>query len=52
MKNYFFTIIRIGIPAWSVRQGTYQLVYYSIIDTFDVDICNVRVDLIDWSVIR
>ena len=41
-----------GECRWKVRVGTHQPTTWSVMDTFDVDICNESVELIDWRVRR
>tara|TARA_B100001287_G_C22404846_1_gene399589 strand:- start:110 stop:298 length:189 start_codon:yes stop_codon:yes gene_type:complete len=36
--------------ARKLKVGMYQLTTRSVMDTFDVDICNVTGELIDWRV--
>ena len=41
-----------GECRWKVKVGTHQPTTWSVMDTFDVDICNESVELIDWRVRR
>ena len=41
-----------GECNWIVKVGTHQPTTWSVMDSFDVDICSETVELIDWRVRR
>ena len=41
-----------GECNWTVKVGTHQPTTWSVMDSFDVDICHKTVEYIDWRVRR
>jgi len=46
--NLNYIVQNRGEFAWSVKVGTHQSTSWSVMDTFDVHICNGSVQFIDW----